>query len=149
VVANAGYTNFDDVAGGDPAAWRHMVLTNVLGPALLIRAALPHLKETRGRIVLRQHGGHRLLAGQHLRGDQVGGDRPRREHQTHGHERRRRRDPDQSGGHTHELLRCRRRPPDRAMLTADQLAGCIVWATNQPSGVDVNTITVRPVGSPL
>jgi len=35
------------------------------------------------------------------------------------------------------------------MLTADQLAGCIVWATNQPSGVDVNTITVRPVGSPL
>ena len=149
VVANAGYTNFDDVAGGDPAAWRHMVLTNVLGPALLIRAALPHLKETRGRIVLRQHGGHRLLAGQHLRGDQVGGDRPRREHQTHGHERRRRRDPDQPGGHTHELLRCRRRPPDRAMLTADQLAGCIVWATNQPSDVDVNTITVRPVGSPL
>ena len=51
-MANAGYTNFDDVAGGDPAAWRHMVLTNVLGPALLIRAALPHLKETRGRIVL-------------------------------------------------------------------------------------------------
>jgi NAD(P)-dependent dehydrogenase (short-subunit alcohol dehydrogenase family) len=29
-----------------------MVLTNVLGPALLIRAALPYLKLTRGRIVL-------------------------------------------------------------------------------------------------
>jgi NAD(P)-dependent dehydrogenase (short-subunit alcohol dehydrogenase family) len=29
-----------------------MVLTNVLGPALLIRAALPELKETRGRIIL-------------------------------------------------------------------------------------------------
>jgi NADP-dependent 3-hydroxy acid dehydrogenase YdfG len=41
VVANAGYTTFDDVAEGDPAAWRHMVLTNVPGPALLIRAALP------------------------------------------------------------------------------------------------------------
>jgi NADP-dependent 3-hydroxy acid dehydrogenase YdfG len=40
-------------------------------------------------------------------------------------------------------------PPDRAMLTAEQLAGCILWAINQPSGVDVNTITVRPIGSPL
>ena len=39
-------------------------------------------------------------------------------------------------------------PPDRAMLTADQLADSIVWAINQPSGVDVNTVTIRPVGSP-
>jgi hypothetical protein len=39
-------------------------------------------------------------------------------------------------------------PPDRGMLTADQLARCIVWAINQPSGVDVNTMTVRPIGSP-
>jgi NADP-dependent 3-hydroxy acid dehydrogenase YdfG len=40
-------------------------------------------------------------------------------------------------------------PPDRAMLTADQLASCIVWAIDQPHGVDINTITVRPLGSPL
>jgi NADP-dependent 3-hydroxy acid dehydrogenase YdfG len=39
--------------------------------------------------------------------------------------------------------------PDRAMLTADQLANSIVWAITQPSGVDVNTVTVRPLGSPL
>ncbi len=51
-MANAGYTTFDTVADGDPAGWRHMVLTNVLGPALLIRAALPELKETGGRIIL-------------------------------------------------------------------------------------------------
>jgi NAD(P)-dependent dehydrogenase (short-subunit alcohol dehydrogenase family) len=50
--ANAGYTTFDDVADGDPHGWHHMVLTNVLGPALLIRAALPALRETRGRIIL-------------------------------------------------------------------------------------------------
>ena len=48
VVANAGFATFDDLADGDPAGWRDMVLTNVLGPALLIRAALPALKETRG-----------------------------------------------------------------------------------------------------
>jgi NADP-dependent 3-hydroxy acid dehydrogenase YdfG len=39
--------------------------------------------------------------------------------------------------------------PDRAMLTADQIARSIVWAIDQPSGVDVNTMTIRPVGSPL
>jgi NADP-dependent 3-hydroxy acid dehydrogenase YdfG len=40
-------------------------------------------------------------------------------------------------------------PPDRAMLTADQLASSIVWAISQPTGVDINTVTVRPLGSPL
>jgi NADP-dependent 3-hydroxy acid dehydrogenase YdfG len=38
---------------------------------------------------------------------------------------------------------------DRAMMTADQLAASIGWAINQPSGVDINTLTIRPVGSPL
>src|SRR5207245_498305 len=52
VVANARFATHDDLATGDPAGWREMVLTNVLGPALLIRAALPALKQTRGRIVL-------------------------------------------------------------------------------------------------
>lgn len=52
VVANAGFATHDTVAGGDPAGWSEMVLTNVLGPALLIRASIDALKETRGRIVL-------------------------------------------------------------------------------------------------
>src|SRR3954468_14225341 len=52
VVANAGYATHDGLGDGDPAGWRDMVLTNVLGPALLIHAALPALRESRGRIVL-------------------------------------------------------------------------------------------------
>ena len=52
VVANAGFAIDGTLTDGAPAGWREMVLTNVLGPALLIRAALPALKETRGRIVL-------------------------------------------------------------------------------------------------
>ncbi|MBE1461045.1 SDR family oxidoreductase [Kibdelosporangium phytohabitans] len=52
VVANAGYATHDDIEHGDPHGWRDMVLTNVLGPVLLIKAALPALKRTRGRIVL-------------------------------------------------------------------------------------------------
>jgi NAD(P)-dependent dehydrogenase (short-subunit alcohol dehydrogenase family) len=52
VVANAGFATHDTLADGDPDRWREMVLTNVLGPALLIKAALPALQQTRGRIVL-------------------------------------------------------------------------------------------------
>ena len=36
VVANAGFTAAGDLADGDPDQWRSMVLTNVLGPALLV-----------------------------------------------------------------------------------------------------------------
>ena len=32
------------------------------------------------------------------------------------------------------------------LLTADQVADAIVWAISQPSGVDVNTVIVRPTG---
>jgi NADP-dependent 3-hydroxy acid dehydrogenase YdfG len=41
VVANAGFATHDDIADGDPAGWRQMVLTNVLGPALLIKPPCP------------------------------------------------------------------------------------------------------------
>jgi NADP-dependent 3-hydroxy acid dehydrogenase YdfG len=48
VVANAGSATHDTLAHGDPDRWREMVLTNVLGPALLIKAALPALRQTPG-----------------------------------------------------------------------------------------------------
>jgi NADP-dependent 3-hydroxy acid dehydrogenase YdfG len=35
------------------------------------------------------------------------------------------------------------------MLDAGHIADAVVWAVTQPSGVDVNTLTVRPVPSPL
>ncbi|GAB2330484.1 hypothetical protein STREPTOSP366_56400 [Streptomyces variabilis] len=34
------------------------------------------------------------------------------------------------------------------MLTAEQIAGSVVWALGQPHGVDVNTVVVRPLGQP-
>jgi NADP-dependent 3-hydroxy acid dehydrogenase YdfG len=150
VVANAGYTTFDNVAEGDPAGWRHMVLTNVLGPALLIRSALPHLKETGGRIVLigstagivyspgNIYGATKWavtgLAENTRRlvtGDGVGVTLIN------------------PGAVETNFFDADGGPPDRAMLTADELAASIVRAINQPSGVDVNALTVRPLGSPL
>ncbi|MFP3988220.1 SDR family NAD(P)-dependent oxidoreductase [Streptomyces sp. E11-3] len=149
-VANAGFATHDTLADGDPEGWREMVLTNVLGPALLIRAALPHLKESRGRIVLvgsvagfvygpgNFYGATKWavtgLAENTRRmvtGDGVGVTliAPGRVET-----------PFWDGlGHL----------PDGLLLTADQLADSLVWAINQPSGVDVNTVVVRPVGQPV
>jgi NAD(P)-dependent dehydrogenase (short-subunit alcohol dehydrogenase family) len=39
-------------------------------------------------------------------------------------------------------------PPAGGLLTADQIADAILWAISQPSGVDVNTVIVRPIGQP-
>ena len=72
VFANAGFGATRGFLEESPEHWRSMVLTNVLGPALTIRATLPHLLE-RG-------DGHYLItssvrtagaAGVALLGDQV------------------------------------------------------------------------------
>ncbi|MGW0227874.1 SDR family oxidoreductase [Actinopolymorpha singaporensis] len=148
-VANAGFSTGGSLADGDPAAWREMVLTNVLGPALLIRACLPALRETRGRIVLvgsvagfiwspgNLYGATKWavtgLAENTRRmvtGDGVGVTliAPGRVETPFW---------DPYGG-----------APEGPMLTADQVAESIAWAVGQPVGVDVNTVVVRPTGQP-
>jgi NADP-dependent 3-hydroxy acid dehydrogenase YdfG len=150
VVANAGYTTFDNVAEGDPAGWRHMVLTNVLGPALLIRAALPFLKETGGRIVLVGSTAGIVYSPGNIYGATKWAVTGLAENT------RRMVTADgvgvtliNPGAVETNFFDADGGPPDRAMLTADQLASCIVWVINQPTGVDINTVTVRPLGSPL
>jgi NADP-dependent 3-hydroxy acid dehydrogenase YdfG len=150
-VANAGYATHDDLADGDPAGWREMVLTNVLGPALLINAALPELRRSRGRIVLvgsvagvKNTPGNiygatkwavtglaentRLL----VTGDGIGVTliAPGRVETAFWDNR--------DGG-----------LPDGQLLSAEQIADAIVWAIAQPTGVDVNTVVIRPVGQPV
>jgi NADP-dependent 3-hydroxy acid dehydrogenase YdfG len=148
-VANAGFATHDDLATGDPARWREMVLTNVLGPALLIRAALPALKQTRGRIVLvgsvagfvhtpgniygitkwavtgLAENTRRMVTGDGVGVTLVAPGRVATPFW------------DGLGG-----------PPTSELLTADQIAASIVWAITQPDGVDVNTMVIRPVGQP-
>jgi NADP-dependent 3-hydroxy acid dehydrogenase YdfG len=150
VVANAGFATHDTLADGDPAGWREMVLTNVLGPALLIRASLAALKASRGRIVLvgsvagfvntpgNIYGATKWavtgLAENTRRmvtADGVGVTliAPGRVETPFW---------DGLGG-----------PPEGTLLTADKIADAIVWAINQPAGVDVNTVVIRPVGQPV
>lgn len=51
VVACAGLGAQGNFETGDPERWKSMVLTNVLGPALVVRAALPELRVSRGQII--------------------------------------------------------------------------------------------------
>lgn len=149
-VANAGYATFDDVTDGDPAGWRHMVLTNVLGPALLIRAALPRLRETRGRIILVGSVAGVVYSPGNIYGATKWAVTGLAENT------RRMVTADGVGvtlvnpGATEtNFFDAEGGLPDRALLSADELARCIVWAIHQPSGVDVNTITIRSIPSPL
>ena len=149
LVANAGFATHDTLADGDPDRWREMVLTNVLGPALLIKAALPALQQTRGRIVLigsvagfvhtpgniygvtkwavtgLAENTRRLVTGDGIGVTLIAPGRVATPFW------------DANGG-----------PPAGGLLTADQIADAIVWAISQPSGVDVNTVIVRPIGQP-
>ncbi|MEU6081857.1 SDR family NAD(P)-dependent oxidoreductase [Streptomyces sp. NPDC047108] len=150
VVANAGSATHDTLADGDPAAWRDMVLTNVLGPALLIRAALPALKETRGRIVLVGS-----VAGiVHTPGNVYGATKWA---VTGLAENARRMVTGDGVGVTLIAPGRVETPfwdglgslPEGRLLTADQIAESMVWAIRQPEGVDVNSVIVRPVGQPV
>jgi NADP-dependent 3-hydroxy acid dehydrogenase YdfG len=147
VVANAGLSTHDTLADGDPDRWREMVLANVLGPAYLIRAALPALRESRGRIVLvgsvagfRHAPGNLYSATKWavtalaentrlmVTGDGIGVTLVA---------------PGRVDTPFWETL-SGPRPP--VMLTPERVADAIAWALTQPAGVDVNTLVVRPVG---
>jgi NADP-dependent 3-hydroxy acid dehydrogenase YdfG len=150
VVANAGFATHDTVAEGDPAGWTDMVLTNVLGPAFLIRASIEALKETRGRIVLVGsvagfvHGPGNLYGATKWAVTGLA-------------ENTRRQVTEWGVGVTLIAPGRVETPfwdtygslPPGHLLTPDQIADSVVWATHQPSGVDINTVVVRPVGQPV
>ena len=138
---------YGDITEGDPASWSEMVLTNVLGPALLINATLPALKQTRGRIVLIG-----AVAGiTHTPGNIYG---VTKFAVTALAENTRRKVTSDKVGVTLIVPGRVDTPfwdphggvPAEFNLTADQVAGCIDWAISQPDDVDVSTVIVRPKG---
>ncbi|NGO11142.1 SDR family NAD(P)-dependent oxidoreductase [Streptomyces sp. HC44] len=149
VVANAGFATHDTVAEGDPAGWPEMVLTNVLGPALLIRASIDALKETRGRIVLVGSVAGHVFGPGNLYGATKWA--------VTGLAENTRRQVTEFGVGVTLISPGRVETPfwdtygglpPGLLLTSDQLAESIVWAIRQPAGVDVNSVTVRPIGQP-
>lgn len=145
-IANAGYATHDELVDGDPAGWRDMVLTNVLGPALLVNAVVPALRETRGRIVLVGS-----VAGMiHTPGNIYGATK----WAVTGLAENTRLAVTADGIGVTLIAPGRVETnfwedlPEGALLTADQIADSVVWALTQPRGVDVNTVVVRPIGQP-
>ena len=80
VFANAGFGATRGFLEESPEHWRSMVLTNVYGAALTIRATLPHLLERGDGHFLDHQLGRRPPGPARLAllGDQVGGDGDRR-----------------------------------------------------------------------
>lgn len=147
LVVSAGRGAEGNLADGDPEAWRTMVLTNVLGPALMIRGALEPLEASRGQVVLigsvfgRKAVSGNLYSstkwavtgmGESLRQQVVGsGIRVCVVHP----------------GRIDTPWWPEGAPPPA--LSADAVASCVTWVLEQPTDVDVNEIVVRPTGAQL
>lgn len=145
VVANAGYTTPGTVRTADPDGWAPMVLTNVLGPVLLVRAALEELERTSGRVVVvGSVAGHKNSPGNLYSATKWA---------TTGLAENLRMELASSGiGVTLvspgvvDTGFYPDGPPLATVLTGNHVADVIRWCLDQPEGVDVNTVVVRPTG---
>jgi NADP-dependent 3-hydroxy acid dehydrogenase YdfG len=142
--ANAGIHGADGWLSDTPERWREMVLTNVLGPALTLRAALPALIESGGHaVVMSSAAGRRVLPslysvtrwataamGEAVRQD-VGGQGVRVTVV-------------EPGGVNTPLWD----EANPGRLDPDDVARAVLYAISQPPHVDVNEILIRPAGAP-
>lgn len=148
VFANAGFGAARGFLEESPEHWRSMVLTNVYGVALTIRATLPHLLE-RGDghfLVTSSIAGRRVLPGSLYSATKWAataiGEALRQE-------LRQMRD---NHGIRVTLIEpgmvdtpfFDNRPGDSA-LGDDDIARAVMFALEQPEGVDVNEILIRPI----
>jgi NADP-dependent 3-hydroxy acid dehydrogenase YdfG len=141
VFANAGFGAARGFTRSDPAHWRSMVLTNVLGPALTIRATLRALTESRGHLLLTGSvAGRRALPGSLYSATKWAvtalGEAARLEL-------------DGTGVRVTLIEPGTVDTPFfddsvRDALTPDDIARAVMYAVSQPPHVDVNEILVRP-----
>jgi NADP-dependent 3-hydroxy acid dehydrogenase YdfG len=142
VFANAGFGAKRGWLEETPEHWRDMVLTNVLGPAYTVRAAIPALTESRGHVLLTGSvAGRRALPGSlysatkwavTAMGEAI------------------RADLNDTGIRTTVI-----EPgmvdtpffddPGEGRLQPDDIANAVMYALSQPPHVDVNEILVRPI----
>jgi NADP-dependent 3-hydroxy acid dehydrogenase YdfG len=149
VIANAGFSTHDNLANGDPEQWREMLMVNVLGPAVLIQAALPALTESGGRIVLigstagikntpgnmysvsksaltsLAENARVLVTGAGVGVTLIAPGRV---------------DTPFWAGHPTRTV------PEGPSLTAENIADAVVWTLDQPAGLEINSVVIRPTG---
>jgi NADP-dependent 3-hydroxy acid dehydrogenase YdfG len=147
VFANAGFGAKRGFLEEDPEQWRSMVLTNVLGPALTIRAVLPHfLERDAGHFVITSSvAGRRTLPGSLYSATKHAataiGEALRAELRQMRENYAIRVTLIEPGMVDTPFFD--ERPS--AALNADDIARAVLWALEQPAGVDVNELLIRPV----
>jgi NADP-dependent 3-hydroxy acid dehydrogenase YdfG len=139
--ANAGFGAKRGFLSESPEHWRSMVLTNVYGAALTVRATLPALIDARGHLLLTGSvAGRRALPGSLYSATKWAvtaiGEAARQELDGTG-VRVTLVEPGVVDTPFFE------RPPKDA-LTPDDVARAVMFAVSQPPHVDVNEILVRP-----
>jgi NADP-dependent 3-hydroxy acid dehydrogenase YdfG len=148
VFANAGFGASRGFLEESPEHWRSMVLTNVYGVALTIRATLPHLLE-RGDghfLITSSVAGRRALPGSLYSATKWAataiGESLRQElrqmHENHGI----RVTLIEPGMVDTPFFENR---PGKSALQDEDIARAVVYALEQPEGVDVNEILIRPI----
>jgi len=152
VFANAGFGATRGFLEESPEHWRSMVLTNVYGVALTIRATLPHLLE-RGDghfIVTSSIAGRRALPGSLYSATKWAataiGEALRAELRQM-HENRDIRVTLIEPGMTDTPFFDER--PGEWALRDDDIAKAVLFALEQRPGVDVNEILIRPTSQPI
>ena len=139
--ANAGFGAARGFLKETPEHWRSMVLTNVYGVALTIRATIPALKEARGHLLLTGSlAGRRALPGSLYSATKFAvtamGEAARLELNDTG-VRVTLIEPGMVDTPFFET-------PGEGRLQADDVARTVMFAVSQPPHVDVNEILVRP-----
>lgn len=152
VFANAGFGASRGFLEESPEQWRSMVLTNVLGPALTIRATLPHLLEKGDGhfLITSSIAGRRALPGSLYSATKFAatamGEALREELRAREDGNRIRVTLIEPGMVDTPFFD--NRPGDRA-LSDDDIARAVDYALSQPDSVDVNEIVIRPIGQGL
>ena len=146
-LANAGFGATRGFLEEDPDFWRDLVLTNVYGVALSIRAALPHFRDQgRGHMLLMGSvAGRRALPGSLYSATKWAvtamGEALRQEVS----------DSDikvtliEPGMVDTPFFD----EPKPDGLKADDIARAVIYALSQPAHVDVNEVLIRPIRQPL
>jgi NADP-dependent 3-hydroxy acid dehydrogenase YdfG len=146
VFANAGFGGPRGFMSDDVEHWKSMVLTNVYGAALTIRATMPALRESKGHLLITGSvAGRRALPGSLYSCTK---------HAVTAMGEAARLDYNDSGVRVtlvepglvdtpfyDEPLRI-------DALQADDIARAVMWTVQQPPHVDVNEILIRPTAQP-
>jgi len=146
VFANAGFGGARGFTAGTPEEWKAMVLTNVYGAALTIRAAHAALIEHKGHLLLTSSvAGRRALPGSFYSVTK---------HAVTAMGEAARQDFNDTGVRVTLIepgvvdTPFFDDPPQIRALEADDVARAILFAVSQPAHVDVNEILIRPTDQP-